>query len=163
MSPKYGKFDFLIDEEDIEMCKPYTWVLHQYAHKSGTEYFYGQQAKCKSGGGVLLQRFLMSEPKGLVVDHINHNTLDNRRSNLRVCENRENIRNAKLLNTNTTSGYKGVTWDKHSRKWMANIRVDYHKKTLGYFNTPEEAAKCRQAAELKYFGEYTPLYRNATQ
>ena len=85
----------------------------------------------------------------MVVDHINHNKLDNRKENLRICEHQENTYNKGLCSTNT-SGVTGVTWDKLRNKWIAHIKG----KNLGRFNTKEEAIKVRKQAEIEYFGEF---------
>ena len=107
----------------------------------------------------LFHRYLTDCPKGMVVDHINHNTLDNRRSNLRICTNKENVRNNQLRALNT-SGHKGVTWNKRENKWQVYIRVNYKFHTLGYFNFTdfEKACECRERADVKYFGEYSIYY-----
>lgn len=91
----------------------------------------------------------------MVIDHINGDTLDNRRSNLRECTNTENCRN-RADNYNNKSGYKGVFWYTHCKtpKWVANITVDRKKIHLGYFENIEDAIEARRKAEEKYFGEY---------
>jgi hypothetical protein len=84
-----------------------------------------------------------------IIDHINGDTLDNRSENLRICSHFENSQN-KGMSSNNTSGYKGVTWSKKSKKWQASIRFNNTVKWLGYHDTPElaYAAYCKAASEL---------------
>lgn len=100
------------------------------------------------GGKIIeLQRYIMKPQKGEYVDHINHDTLDNRRSNLRICTNAANIRNGKIRNNNS-SGYTGVFQKRD--KWGARIRVNYKNITIGGFGTFEEALGARITMEHEY-------------
>ena len=99
-------------------------------------------------GLIEMHRFIMNFPKGKYVDHINHNTLDNRKCNLRICNNADNIRNGKPRVNNTT-GYNGVYFDKN--RYVARIKVNYKNIYLGSFIKLEDAVKARKEAEEKYF------------
>lgn len=103
----------------------------------------------------MLHRLVMGNPKGMIIDHIDGDTMNNRKSNLRVCTFRENCRNRKMHRGNT-SGYRGVTWVEKEQKWMAYIHIDMCKKfkNLGYFENKEDAYKARLKAEEKYFGDF---------
>jgi hypothetical protein len=90
------------------------------------------------------------------VDHINGNTLDNRKENLRICTQNQNGKN-RLLNKNNVSGYKGVTYKKANKLWCAQIVVNYHKMYLGLFTTAEAAALAYNEAAKKYHGEFAKL------
>jgi hypothetical protein len=98
----------------------------------------------------LLHRLIMNPPKGLVVDHLNHCPLDNRRLNLRVVTESQNMHNMRLLKTNTT-GVKGVSFSKQKNKYEAYI---HHGKkiNLGLYATLEEAAEAVEKAREKYIG-----------
>jgi hypothetical protein len=98
----------------------------------------------------------MQPPKGLHVDHANHNGLDNRRSNLRICTQAENQRNRKL-HCNNTSGFIGVCWGKSHRKWKAYIYSYKQHFHLGHFDTAEEAAGVRDVAAKNLHGEFAML------
>lgn len=87
------------------------------------------------------------------VDHINGHGLDNRRENLRLATAAQNQRN-RGKQVNNTSGYKGVTWYKPSRKWRAQIMVKKKSISLGYFDNPEDAYKAYCEAADMYFGEF---------
>lgn len=108
--------------------------------------------------GEFLHRFLKKselENNKLVVDHINHNTLDNRLDNLRVCSIRNNVLNT-TLSKNSTTKYIGVTWKKDKNKFKAHIVVNNKQIHLGYFSDINDAIKARLLAEVKYFGEFAP-------
>jgi hypothetical protein len=91
----------------------------------------------------------------LDIDHINHNTLDNRRCNLRICSRTENRSNSKLSIRNK-SGFTGVRWNKKSQKWMAFITSDGKAFCLGRFENKESAIEARLHAEAKHFREFMP-------
>lgn len=129
----------LIDLEDIEKVKDKKWNIHHNGYVMN--------------GTTLFHRFIMDCPDDMVVDHINHNRLDNRKENLRICTKHQNDMNKKIL-PNNTSGITGVSWDKRKNKWRARIKYNQKEIHLGYFNTKEEAAEARKQAELEYFGEY---------
>lgn len=87
------------------------------------------------------------------IDHQNRNGLDNRKENLRPCNDSTNKMNSKVYSTNK-SGHKGVFWSNKHSKWVAFIMVNWKHKTLGYFKDFDDAVRCREEAEYKYFGEY---------
>lgn len=99
-----------------------------------------------------LHRVIANPPPGFVVDHINRNKLDNRRMNLRVCTQSENMRNQKRRIDNS-SGVVGVWWDTNRRLWSCQITINGKVINLGRFNSRIEASQARQNAELKYWGE----------
>lgn len=146
----YGEFDFLIDLDDVERCKLHNWCIHFAGRKQHKKYFYAltQDTRPKT----MLHRFVMNAPDDMVVDHINGNTFDTRKSNLRTITHKNNCRN-RALNFNNSSGVRGVTWSKKDNKWMVYIMVNYRQKTLGYFDKLEDAAECRKLADIKYYGE----------
>ena len=100
-----------------------------------------------------LHRIIMDAPDDKMVDHINGNKRDNRRENLRLCNNTENGRNRGKQSTNT-SGFKGVCWNKQKSKWKAEIQVDGKSKFLGYFDDPQIAYQSYCRAATKYHGEF---------
>lgn len=89
-------------------------------------------------------------------DHIDHNTLNNSRDNLRICIHRQNMRNRKL-SLNTTSKFKGVYWNKEKKKWHTDIRINGKKKYLGHFKVEINAALAYDKAALLEFGDFAHL------
>lgn len=94
-------------------------------------------------------------PPDCIVDHIDTNTLNCCLSNLRVCTQQENCQNRRPIGG--ASQYKGVTLHKPSGRWRAKIKVDGKYKSLGYYDTEEEAAKAYDRAALESFGEYARI------
>lgn len=103
---------------------------------------------------IILERILGRELiKGEDVDHINHNGLDNRRINLRVCTRSENLGNQRK-GINQSSNFKGVNWDKFYKKWEARIKIYGKRKRLGRFESEIDAAQAYDIAAIKHFGEF---------
>lgn len=96
---------------------------------------------------IKLHRFITNCPKGLVVDHINRNPADNRRSNLRICTQFENNKNR----SNNTSGITGVTWHSRSKKWRATIKKNGKQYELGEFKDKDKAIQAGLKAEQEFF------------
>ena len=94
---------------------------------------------------IALHRLIMNCPKGLFVDHINHNPADNRKCNLRICEPWQNALNKKNV--------KGI-WKTKWGTFVAELRFHGKRIRLGSFKSEEEALKARKDAEIKYFGEF---------
>src|SRR3990167_6612505 len=117
----------------------------------------GGYAKAKTGGKVVRMHQLIANcPEGMEIDHINGNGLDNRRSNLRVCEHKQNCFNQRAANKNHT-GLKGVSWHKRDKVWQANIGVGGKTIYLGRFVNPADAALAYNIAAVRHFGEYARL------
>ena len=130
-----------IDIDDIDKVKEYRWNLDNYGY-----------VKC-TNKGIFIHRFIMNAPKGKSVDHINGDKLDNRKCNLRICTQANNLKNQKKRKNNK-SGHTGVYWREKDNKWGAYICVNYKSIYLGLYDDKEEAIKVRKEAEMKYFGEY---------
>lgn len=144
----------LVDDEDYELISQFTWhyTTRGYAMRS-------QRIGRIHKVGILMHRYIMSAPKDMHVDHINGDTLDNRRCNLRLAspsQNQHNKRKTKLYNT--SSRFKGVTWHKHNKKWQAAIGGKGRQtRYIGQFTTQEEAARAYDAAALHLFGEFAHI------
>lgn len=98
-----------------------------------------------------LQRFLLDDPRGKYIDHINRDTLDNRDENLRICSNGDNLRNGRVR-PNNTSGYTGVWWSEKGQRWSAEIKVNYKKINICGFRDFADALGARIALENEYWG-----------
>lgn len=143
--------EFYFDLEDYDLIKNYCWNLDK------RNYVVANTSK-KDGKKTMISfhRLILNFPENMIIDHINHNTNDNRKNNLRICTSRQNHMNYSIKNNNT-SGSVGVIWDKRNKKWMAYIGVDYKQYHLGYFENFDDAVKARKEAEEKYFGEFAPI------
>jgi len=97
-SPKYGEKKVLIDDEDYGKIKNYTWCLSFDPTINGFYVTALTPFVNKKRKSLKIYRIIMDEPKGKKVDHIDGNTLDNRKTNLRICTNRQNCRNRKSTN-----------------------------------------------------------------
>lgn len=140
-----------IDKEDYNKIKKYKWRAQK---AKGYNYFYIVSTNNKKI--ILLHRIIMGATKGYVVDHINHDTLDNRKENLRICTYQQNMHNRKKIKIKT-SKYKGVHYDKIKNKYLAAVIVEKKRIKLGYFFNEENAALKYNEAALKYFGEFALL------
>lgn len=136
---------FYFDVEDYNKIKKYCWMIGNHGYIRSTD---------ENGNGILLHRIIMNAEHDMKVDHINHNTLDNRKNNLRICSDSENIRNRDVSMYNKI-GITGVSWLVARKKYVSSITVNYKKIHLGYFNNLNEAINARKEAEKKYFGEYS--------
>ena len=142
--------EFWFDLEDYEKIKDYCWCFNSDGYVVSKILKDGKRQK------VSLHRIVTNCPINLMPDHIHgHKTRhDNRKSNLRICTNRENTRN-KRIQRNNTSGITGVHFDNTFNKWKPQIRVDGKSVPLGYCTNFEDAIKIRKEAEDKYFGEFS--------
>lgn len=142
----------IVDEADYELLIQHKWCA------SWCEKMKGYVAVSRIGGRVqLMHRYLLNAPSMLVVDHRNHNTLDNRRRNLRLCAQRQNMANARKWRKQTSSQYKGVSWDKNNSKWQAGIVTNCKRIGLGRFDSEIEAAIAYDKAAKFFFGEFANL------
>ena len=157
---KLGQSSFIIsglvvvvDSEDIEKIMALSpWRKHG---GSRNQYFQHSMAR-PSRDHILLHRFIINAKLGEEVDHINGDTLDNRKANLRICSHAQNQRNMKKKNTNT-SGFKGVSLDKQKTRWRARITINGKEKTLGAYATPLEAYSAYCIAAKDIHGEFARL------
>ena len=143
----------LVDDEDFEYLGQFKWCAAYYPC---VDNFYADRAIHKNGKTktVRMHRLLLNAPQGVMVDHINHNTLDNRKHNLRLCTNSQNQRNRKGAAKHNSSCARGVSWHKHRKKWQASIRLNGKPFYLGIFKSPQEASKAYEMANKKYYGEF---------
>ena len=100
-----------------------------------------------------MHRVIAETPEGKETDHVNHNSLDNRRENLRVCTHSQNMANASKK-TPHTSKFKGVTWNRHLGRWYSRITCNGKLLNIGPFNSEIDAAKAYDEKATELFGEF---------
>ena len=105
-----------------------------------------------SGKTVFMHRVVMNAPKELEVDHKNHDTLDNRPANLRLCTSSQNQRN--MISKTGSSRYKGVCWYKRDKIWQVQIKINGKMKYLGRFESEIEAAEAYNKKAVELFGDF---------
>lgn len=143
----------LIDEADHGLASQWKW----FAHKRRDHFYAATNLPAEGGqrGGTLSLHVLLLGPRpgpGYVADHINRDTLDNRRVNLRWVTRAQNKANAKR-HRNAGSRFKGVH-RLRSGAWMARITVAGRRRWLGSYRSEEAAAAAYDAAALEHFGEH---------
>lgn len=148
-----GQF-VLVDNEDFEWLDQYKWSTY----KSRSSNCYAKRQAPRTNGKrytIQMSRCILGLTPGdkREADHINHDTLDNRRSNLRVCSRQQNCMNRKSRQ-NTLSQYKGVSWHKQIKKWQAQIMIAGEYKYLGCFVLEISAALAYNKAAKKLFGTF---------
>jgi hypothetical protein len=135
---------YLVDKEYGLLFEHFEWYIGHNGY-----------LQTKNNGKVLrYHSMIMDCPRGMVVDHINRNPYDNRKSNLRVCTQESNSRNKGPLK----GKYKGVSWAEHTKRYRATVRFNGKQKHLGYYETEEEAAKAYNNFVEDNFDQYA--YRN---
>lgn len=130
----------LIDKEDIPKVINDKWCRDKNGYVKNSKQGY-------------LHRILLDETN-LFIDHINGDKLDNRKRNLRICNNADNLKNRVKLPKNNTSGILGVRFREDRNKWYAEIQCNKEKIYLGSFSSLEDAIKARLNGELEFFGKY---------
>lgn len=134
---------FKMDKGDYPKIRNKVWWVKDNG------YIYTQENKPKRKS-IYLHRVIMNAPKGMVVDHINHNKLDNRKKNLRICTQSQNNMNKFVI----------VGVSKFRDRWRARIKVNGKEFHLGVFNNVRDALECRKSKELELFKEYSKFYEH---
>lgn len=152
-SKKYGLIKTYIDKEDVYKISKYTWLANY--DKKKNNYYIKSSIRINNKQKVIrLSNLILNNTvkyincDSPVVDHINGNTLDNRKINLRICSQRENS----YHNKRNTSGMRGVTWHKIAKKWQ--VKICKNKKCIfsKLFSSFDEAKNARIMFEKKVFG-----------
>lgn len=142
----------IIDDDDYEKVSQHRW--HVTRHSNTKRYIIQMYL---NGERFTLWSFIYGNTNGLEIDHINRNIFDNRKCNLRTCSRVDNIRNREKLITNT-SGYKGVTYHKHSKCWVAQIHKNGKQIVVGRSkNDPIAAAIAYDNAAREIHGKFACL------
>lgn len=140
----------IVDDDDFEYLKNHSWHCCNNGYACRSAKINGKYTTIK------MHRVITNAPEWLEVDHINHNRLDNRKGNLRVCTRSQNNMNRKRY-SGSSSIYKGVSFCRRSLKWAAYIALHGKQQTLGRFDTEEEAALAYNQKAVELFGEFAHL------
>lgn len=135
----------LVDGEDYERLNQHKW----YARKTPYTYY---AIRHKGQGIIYMHREILNAPAHLETNHRNHNGLDNRKTNLRVCTRAQNTQNARPREV--TSKFKGIGWYKSRSKWRAKIFCNGKHYHIGYFFDEDIAAKAYDKKAKELFGEF---------
>lgn len=161
---------FIFDKEDKSLVESFCWHIHhkKIKHKDGSvndsQYLcttiknYNKIDRVKKRGYITLSRLLMNvlDDDAVVVDHINGNTMDNRKENLRICTQEKNNYNRRLSSYSTTK-VKGVSYRKKEQKYYVRIGYKNNRIFIGMFDTLYDAAKAYNEKALELYGEYAYL------
>ena len=139
----------IVDADDYERLNMYKW----YAHGKGDDCY---AERCENGRTIKMHREIIDIPPGFVCDHKNHNKLDNRKCNLRSCTYSQNAQNRRPC-SNGTSGYKGVSWNRETRKWRAMIQHNGQLIHIGYYEYEQDAAIAYDDMAIELFDEFACL------
>jgi hypothetical protein len=148
----------IVDDEDYEWLNQWKW---HYTACASTESSHGYATRSitiapNKQTQLYMHKLILGLPKGVYGDHIDGNTLNNTRANLRIATPQQNAFNRKH-ESNAPSRFKGVLWHKRDKRWMAYICKNRHIHHLGYFKTDTEAALAYNKAALIYHGEFAKL------
>jgi len=154
----------LVDDDDYERLNKHKWHA-RWSPK--TQSFYALRSSKKGEGlprhTIYMARDIMHAQLGQEVDHKSHDTLDNRKVNMRLCTCSENLGNQKRHKKHS-SQHKGVYWHKQHHKWHVYISCKGCRHHLGYFYDEDDAGHAYDRAALKYHGEFAwlnfPQHRN---
>lgn len=143
----------IVDPDDYERLSKWKWCVDSrgYAVRSEKRSETGRKFRKI----IRMHREIINAPDDLFVDHKNHKTLDNRKTNLRVCtpsQSRQNVR--ALINK---SGFKGVWWDNKRKRWVAYIKQRGITLSLGRFADKNDAARAYNQKAQELFGEFAYL------
>jgi HNH endonuclease len=145
-------FVAIVDDEDFEFVSQWKWNSHP--NKAGQIYAARLQRISKNKRiRIFMHHLIHGRKDGFIVDHENGNSLDNRKNNLRHANRSQNMWNRKP-NIKSKSKYKGVSWHKQHRKWIAAIQVNKKKHHIGLFRDEHEAGRAYAERARLEFGEF---------
>jgi hypothetical protein len=137
----------IVDDEDYQVLVQYRWAYKQgYATR-----------RVGRNANVRMHRIIMNAKPGERVDHIDGDTLNNTRSNLRMCSHSENMANRKKHRNGKTSRFKGVHWSKRSQCWIVSIQHEKKQYRVKGFPTEIEAAQAYNERARRLFGVFARL------
>ncbi|MFA5293027.1 MAG: AP2/ERF family transcription factor [Phycisphaerae bacterium] len=144
-----GKYA-IVSLEDYEKLNRHKWRALR-----SPKCFYA--VRSEKGKTIYMHNEVLAPAPGMVIDHIDHNGLNNSRQNLQLATRSQNACNRRKRDSKCTSKYKGVWFNKREGKWMSAIKVDGKRIYLGYFDNEFDAARAYDIAAKKYHGKFAVL------
>lgn len=145
----HSKLTAKVDDEDYPKLSHRRWYWYWYNRTNYAKTFI-------NGKSISMQAFIYPPPDGFLVDHRNGDGLDNQKYNLRHATLQEQRQNTRK-HEDSSSDYKGVSWSKERRKWVAQICINGKQTSLGRFHNEIDAAKAYDAAAKEHFKEFAIL------
>lgn len=145
----------IVDDEDYQWLRQWRWGVWAYERRAYAvrNLYLGNQRQSR----VRMHREILQAPEGMLVDHIDGNGLNNRRSNLRLATHKENARNSRKSIGVSSSTYKGVAYEKETGQWRARIRDDNGLVYIDRYHSEEAAACAYDLAAVRCHGEFARL------
>lgn len=134
----------IIDDDDFNIVSQYSWHMQSKGYAA-------------SNKRHLMHRIIMRAKSGQMIDHINGNKLDNRKSNLRLCTNSQNHMNKPKTSIKKTSKYKGVYWCSAKKTWRSDIKINRKKIHIGSFKNEDLAAIAYNKVAKELHGDFALL------
>lgn len=155
-------YETLIDTEDLQKIIAFNKTWHVGLNNGNNKYYvhstlhlgvFNNKSKSKT---IYLHRFILNAENGTKIDHINHNPLDNRKSNLRFISQANNLKNRSEKNSNNKSGYRNVCYNKlfNNTPWQVQLQIDGKNTVLRRFNDVHEAGKFAEEMRNRYYGKF---------
>jgi hypothetical protein len=144
------KWLVMVDDEDYDFLNQHYWQVDKFKSVGCHTKVDGKRKN------ILIHRLIMKPPKGVEIDHIDGNRLNNQKSNLRFATSSQNKIN-RGARKDCKSGYKGVSWHKQRNCWTSRLMIDGKYQHLGLFKDKHKAAQVYNDNALKHYGEYAWL------
>ena len=159
---KFGTKEILVDDEDYDLLNSMKWFIVK-APRNFYAHTWKWNTKTKQNDIRSMHRIILgATDSDTLVDHKDHNGLNNQRINLRKCSKLENCRNRRA-NINTTSKYIGVSFKKTDKRykklgyWYAQININGKRKGIGRYDIEEDAARAYDSFSKLHYGEFANL------
>lgn len=151
-------YSAVVDDADYERVAQFKWYAEEVRKKDGTiKAVYAKRTR-RDGNGKhteAMHRFILRlTDRSIDCDHKDHNGINNRRKNLRICTQSQNNANARVRHS-SVSGFKGVTWEANRKRWRACATIDGKRKHIGYYVDKCEASKAYAVVAREMFGEFS--------
>jgi hypothetical protein len=143
-----------VDDDDYEKVKSFKWHLTENGRVRYARRQWRENGVCFK---IYLHRLLLDAPKGMEVDHIDGDGLNNRRCNLRLCTHAQQAQAFQGKRLEKTSKYRGVSWVTRDKRWTVHLQHNQQQIYLGYFTNEVLAAHVHDVAAVELFGEFAQL------